>query len=442
MSTYTKIEEIGRGNFGVVELVQDEQGNHWACKTFTPPDLPDVKPEDLRARFEREVRYQVQIKHPNVVRIHDYNLDDDPPWFVMELADCSLADELKADRTLGGDPRQPLFDTLAGLETIHEKGYKHRDLKPANILRFVSPDGSVRYAISDFGLMSPASGQTSTLTSSNMGGGTPLYRAPECAINFKRATVQSDIYSVGAILHDIFGGGASRIPHIELNVAGPIGPIVQRCTKTNVRRRYPTVAALREQLYEVLSEKISFSSREEEEVVNLLHSKDQLTEQEWDRVFQQIDETEEKGGSHHALFRALTIVQLEGLAEEAPDLFASLGRDYAKYAYAGTFDFDYCDVVATRADVFYERGELDLKASIALAMLELGTSHNRWFVERKFMSMVGADISEALAERTGTEIDVQGINFARLIQHVEQSISASRNDLHPILLKKVGGAAP
>ena len=157
MSTYTKIEEIGRGNFGVVELVQDEQGNHWACKTFTPPDLPDVKPEDLRARFEREVRYQVQIKHPNVVRIHDYNLDDDPPWFVMELADCSLADELKADRTLGGDPRQPLFDTLAGLETIREKGYKHRDLKPANILRFVSPDGSVRYAISDFGLMSPAS---------------------------------------------------------------------------------------------------------------------------------------------------------------------------------------------------------------------------------------------------------------------------------------------
>jgi eukaryotic-like serine/threonine-protein kinase len=85
--------------------------------------------------------------------------------------------------------------------------------------------------------MSPEAGLTSTLTTSNMGGGTPLYRAPECAINFKRATIQSDIYSVGAILHDIFAGGAARIPHVELNVPGELSSIVQRCTKQNVRRR-------------------------------------------------------------------------------------------------------------------------------------------------------------------------------------------------------------
>jgi serine/threonine protein kinase len=214
--TYKALNEIGRGSFGVVELVADEAGKNWARKTFVPPNLPDVSNEEMRARFEREVRYQSQIDSPNVVAILESALDVDPPWFLMEVADCSLADELKHDRTLGGDPRKPLFDILAGLEAIHEKGYKHRDLKPANVLRFTSPDGDVRYAISDFGLMSPASGQTSTLTASNMGGGTPLYRAPECAINFKRATTLSDIYSVGAILHDIFGGGANRIPHIEL----------------------------------------------------------------------------------------------------------------------------------------------------------------------------------------------------------------------------------
>ena len=346
--------------------------------------------QELRARFEREVRYQVQIEHPNVVRICDYDLEADPPWFVMDLANCSLADELKVDRTMGGDPRQPLFDILSGLEAIHEKGYKHRDLKPANVLKFASKEGTVRYAISDFGLMSPEAGLTSTLTASNMGGGTPLYRAPECAINFKRATIQSDIYSVGAILHDIFAGGAARIPHVELNVPGELSSIVQRCTKQNVRRRYPNVAKLREELYEALShETISFSSKEEEEIVKLLQSKDDLSAEERDRVFQQIDENDEKELSNHAIFRSLSLAQLERLASEAPDLFASLGKDYAKYACGQSFDFDYCDVIANKADVFYRQGELDLKALITLALLELGISHNRWFVRENFRTNGG-----------------------------------------------------
>lgn len=209
--TYEKVKEIGKGSFGVVDLVVNEDGLMWARKTFAPPNLPGVTPEELRARFEREVRYQSQIDHPNVVKIHDCDLDANPPWFVMELAKCSLADELKADRTLGGDPREPLFDILAGLEAIHEKGYKHRDLSPGNVLKFVSDGGDSRYAISDFGLMSPETGQTSTLTASNMQGGTPLYRAPECVLNFKRATIQSDIYSVGAMGGRPGGDIASRL---------------------------------------------------------------------------------------------------------------------------------------------------------------------------------------------------------------------------------------
>jgi serine/threonine protein kinase len=437
LTKYKKIKEIGKGSFGVVELVADAKGHQWAMKTFTPPTLPGVTPDELRARFEREVRYQLQIDHPNVVKIHDFDLAANPPWFVMELANGSLADELKADRTLGGDPRKPLFDILAGLEAIHEKGYKHRDLKPANVLKFESSKGGARYAISDFGLMSPEAGLTSTLTASNMGGGTPLYRAPECALNFKRATIQSDIYSVGAILHDIFGGGVSRLPHVELNVPGGLSPIVQRCTKQNVRRRYPNVAKLREDLYDALSkERLSFTSKEEEEVVKLLQSKDELSPDEWDRVFQQIDDNDEKGHTNHALFRSLNISQLEKLAQDAPDLFASLGKDYAKYATSGGFDFDYCDVIANRAEVFYQHGEFDLKANIALALLDLGVSHNRWFVERTFVRMVGTSISDDLAKRIATEIDVQGINFSNEIDRLERSIGAQRGNLHPILREK------
>jgi len=74
MSHYTKTKEIGKGSFGIVDLVEDNKGHKWARKTFTPPVLPGVSADELSARFEREVRYQLQIKHPNVVRIHDYDL--------------------------------------------------------------------------------------------------------------------------------------------------------------------------------------------------------------------------------------------------------------------------------------------------------------------------------------------------------------------------------
>jgi hypothetical protein len=68
--------------------------------------------------------------------------------------------------------------------------------------------------------------------------------------------------------------------------------------------------------------------------------------------------------------------------------------------------------------------------------LELGTSHNRWFVERKFVQMAGTAISDELAERIATEVDVQQYDFARKVERLEESISASRDDLHPVLRKK------
>ena len=209
--------EIGRGGFGIVERGRGDDGNDYALKTLNAAAFSPDETADLTKRFEREVRYQSQVHHPNVVEIVEYNLDDDPPWFVMPLAMGSLTDDIDADRTLGGNPGKPLFDILVGLEAIHNAGFYHRDLKPANVLKFRTAEREMSYRVSDFGLTTPGVGLTSTLTGSNMGGGTVLYRAPECANNFRRATAQADIYSFGAILHDIFHGG-TRIPHSKLSM--------------------------------------------------------------------------------------------------------------------------------------------------------------------------------------------------------------------------------
>lgn len=434
--TYKVIGELGKGGFGVVKLVEDEKGNRFALKELKPPQGIGISEAELKARFRREVRYQSAIDHPNIVKIVAFDLDANPPWFVMELAEGTLAQDLDADRSLGGDPRKALFDVLAGLEAMHLAGYKHRDLKPLNILRIRNSDGSIRYAISDFGLMSLEDGKTSTLTTSLAAGGTLPYRAPECAIDFKRATTQADIYSFGAMLHDIFGGGARRIPHSELNFPGPIGPVVEKCTKRNIRRRYQLVAELREALFAVLDPSvITFSSREEEEIVNLLQSKENLNDGEWDRVFDCFDDNAANGRPNNSIFRALTIAHLQNLAQTAPELFASLGSDFARFIESQNFDFDYCDVLANKAQVFYELGELDIKAQVVLAMLVLGVSHNRWYVEGKFLDFAGHSIPEELASRIVSEAEAAGVDLVRQIERLEGSITRDRTELHPVLQK-------
>lgn len=426
-------EEKGRGGFGIVYQVAGDDGNPYALKKLNPAAFQKQDHAMLVRRSEREVRYQQHVDHPNVVRILEANLADDPPWFVMPLANGSLKDDLEADHTLGGDPKRPLFDILAGLEALHQVGLRHRDLKPANVLKFPQADGSAFYAISDFGLTTPGVGQTSTLTGSNMAGGTPLYRPPECANNFRRATEQADIYSFGAILHDIFSGGG-RIPHSELTVAGPLGPIVEKCTKAQPRRRYTSIAALREDLFAVLdSTVVEFFSAEEQDVIAILNAKDDLLDDEWDRAFNLIDDNAEKNVSNDNIMRALSLEHINSIYRSSPDMFQGLGELYADFAANGVFGFDYCDVISNKAEVFFQLGDLSLKAKIALAMLELGTSHNRWAVERQFIRMVGHDCDPALAERIKIEVRATGIPFATRMDHVSRSINVPPDQLHPIL---------
>ena len=432
---YRVTKRLGQGGFGIVERVCDDQGSEYARKrlnvaAFAQPDLPATK-----TRFEREVRYQEQVHHPNIVKIIEHRLDEDPPWFIMPLAVGSLADDIKSDRTLAGHPEPPLFDVLSGLQALHDKGFSHRDLKPGNVLKFRSEEGGFVYKISDFGLTTPGIGHTTTLTASNMAGGTPLYRAPECANNFRRATVHADIYSFGAILHDIFHGGP-RTPHAKLTVPGALGPIVARCTEPKARHRFRSVATLREALYTALSRgAVVFHSEEEEDVINFVMNHVKLSEDHWERVFDMIEENIDQDNSNFNILCAISGDQIESLFDVTPDIFHGLGFVYATFAESQSFAFEYCDIVSDKADIFYRYGDRQLKARIALAMLRLGASHNRWRVENQFLRMAGPEIDDALAERIEIEINVQRVDFSSLMDHLFQSISANDQQLHPRLRK-------
>jgi eukaryotic-like serine/threonine-protein kinase len=428
------VRRLGAGGFAVVDEVLMPDGVRLAKKTLEPQNniLQFVSMEQLRDRFSREVRYQCGIQHPNVVRILYGELEADPPYCLMELAETTLADELRVDRTLGGNPQAALFDVLSGLQVLEEAGFTHRDLKPQNVLKIRNSDGTARYAISDFGLVTAGAANSTTLTGTGVNGGTPYYAAPELNQDFKRATTAADIYAVGAILHDIFDGG-TRVPYSELDGPGPVGEVIRRCTRKNPVRRFANVAELREALYAALSSgDVVFKSVAEEKAVSLLQDQSSLTDDDWDYVYFVIGENDAKGIPNKNVYRYLSLAHIQELSASAPQLLKAIGMGYAQHS-MGTFDFDYCDVLASRLEKLFDHGDTELKANVLLALLQLGTSHNRWYVERVFARLAGAGCDQPVVQRFLTETSVQGYDLNRALKHIKWSIGADRNQLHPLI---------
>ena len=438
---YQVIKKLGQGGFGIVEEVESDQGFRCARKTLVVPH--NLDPATVRPRFDREVKYQSSIVHGNVVRILDYDLSADPPWFTMPLAECSLLDEMLVDRTLGGSPKSALFHILAGLEEIHRLGFCHRDLKPHNVLKFRTPAGEAFYAVSDFGLMAIGEEASSTLTPSGVGGGTPAYQAPECAVNFKRATARSDIYSFGALLHDIFAQNPKRLPHEQLTAPGNIGPIIEKCTKRNAHRRYTDVSQLREALFDALNTyQFVYGSNEEQKVISYLSRDTPLpSEDEWDAIFDFIDVTPDTGQATLNLYQSIRLDHISQLSEVDPDLMTSLGRMFSDHCRTRAFNFDYCDVLASKAQLFYDLGDTGLKAVIALGLLIMGLDHNRWYVERKFLQMAGPGANADVVQRMIVEMNVLKIDFPYQFSRMHMSIGSNRSELHPILQALVPNAS-
>lgn len=433
---YDFVRELGKGGFAKVDVVcRTTDCKQFAQKTYQPSEslLNNNNNEDLKKRFIREVKYQKSFDHLNIVPIEDAFLEENPPRFIMPLAICTLRDELTKDPTLNNNPLIALFDILAGLEYLHSNGYIHRDLKPANVLKFKIDDRYV-YALADFGLITAANSDSSTLTATNANGGTENYAAPELIGGFRRATRCADIYSFGAILHDIFGNAAQRIPYTELSLPGKIGEIIKKCTRTLPVRRYSDIAQLREELYQFLSsEQVYFNSNNEELVVNALNSHELLSDEQWDSVFIQIDRNLNDSVSIDNIIAAISIHHIDSLKDDTPDLFKAMGTYFVECISDQSFSFEYCDILATKLERFYSGSDLELKAKAALCMLYLGTSHNRFYVERKAKKMLDQNISVELAERLRNEILIYEIPFNMQINHLCESINAKVDFLHPVL---------
>ena len=247
---YRIVSALGRGGMGEVYRADDLRLGQTVALKFLPASL--ARDPAAMERFTAEVRIARQVSHPNVVRVFDIGETEGLVFLSMEYVDGEdLASLL---RRIGRYPQdkavQIARQMCAGVAAAHDQGLLHRDLKPANILI----DGRGRARVADFGLAAAAE----QISGTDARAGTPAYMAPE-QLDGLEVTRQSDIYSLGLVLYELFTGrraleapdaaGIRRL-HVEKAISHPsahvpeLDPLVERvilrCLEKDPRKRPAT----------------------------------------------------------------------------------------------------------------------------------------------------------------------------------------------------------
>ena len=203
LGKYRILEPLGRGGMAQVFKAYHPQLDRYVAVKILRSDL--VEEEEFLARFRREARAVAALRHPNIVQIFDFDVQNDLYYMVMELLE---GDTLKAylnalrvngDRLPLGEMVRIFNDVMAGLAYAHGEGIIHRDLKPANIM--LTKHGQA--VLTDFGIAQIVGGTQYTVAGALMG--TLNYMAPEQGLD-GHCDVRSDIYSLGIAYYEALTG--------------------------------------------------------------------------------------------------------------------------------------------------------------------------------------------------------------------------------------------
>jgi eukaryotic-like serine/threonine-protein kinase len=133
-----------------------------------------------------------------------------------------------ARHALGALPLLQVFErTCAAVDDLHRAGFVHLDLKPANIL--VEEDGAIR--LIDFGASEPI-GQAERDLCPQVRFLTPAFASPE-QLEQGVISVQSDVFSLGAVLYCLLGGGHPFVARRRSEITPDL--VLQHCRNGDSR---------------------------------------------------------------------------------------------------------------------------------------------------------------------------------------------------------------
>ena len=179
-----------------------------------------------RQVLEREYKAVLAIRHPVVVRIHDYGVEKGLEYLAMEYFPYG---DLKARMYFGvteAETLRYLEQIAVALSVVHGAGLLHRDLKPPNVM--LRDNNEI--ALIDFGLARTLEGGAHS-TRTGVLRGSPYYMSPEQALG-EELDARSDLYSLGVIYYEMLtgkkpftGGSAMEVLQQHVNAPPPRLPL-------------------------------------------------------------------------------------------------------------------------------------------------------------------------------------------------------------------------
>ncbi len=216
-SRYRVERFLGRGGMGEVYSAFDHVLGEWvALKTLL--STTSDNPHAVRRLFS-EARLARRISHPNVCRVHDVGIHEEPGrvderlfFLTMEFIDGRRLKQLLRSGPLEMDVALRIArQILAGLGAAHAAGVLHRDLKSDNVM--VSGQGKdARIAITDFGLSQALDQRARAVGSSGQERvGSLAYMAPE-QLAGGELRPETDVFCFGVVLFEMLSGKLPFMP--------------------------------------------------------------------------------------------------------------------------------------------------------------------------------------------------------------------------------------
>ncbi|HMI49212.1 MAG TPA: protein kinase [Gemmatimonadaceae bacterium] len=220
--------EIGRGGMATVHLARDLRHGRWVAIKVLREELAAAVGAE---RFLEEIRVTASLQHPHILPLFDSGSAEGLVWYVMPFVEGeTLRSRLARERRLPVDDALQLVREMAdALEYAHRHGVVHRDVKPENVLL-----QSGHALVADFGIalaLENAGGARITRTGITLG--TPSYMAPEQAAGDRPIDARTDVYALGAVLHEMLAGespfaAASHQPTLRNGIYDPVIALASR----------------------------------------------------------------------------------------------------------------------------------------------------------------------------------------------------------------------